>query len=196
MTRAFRETCSSLRKVHMQQISAGEMLAASADLFGWTFEMLSNAAPVPHPCANSAVRLLLKELFICEGANISAPLTTVYLGGPRLAPDLGLSGIAVFDPLPAVNLFSGCGPLHPQIQHMDLAFEGEVQRTRKVGFHFPEVQASAKCAGFCCHPAVRRSASTPTQLAFARRGASPHVQLSTFTLTLSERRTRISVVSQ
>lgn len=61
----------------------------------------------------------------------------MYLGGPRLAPDLGLSGIAVFDPLPAVSLFSGCGPLHPQIQHMDPAFKGEVQRTRKVGFHFP-----------------------------------------------------------
>lgn len=76
---------------------------------------------------SAAVPLLLKELFICEGANISAPLTTVYLGGPRLAPDLGLSGIAVFDPLPAVSLFSGCGPLHPQIQHMDPAFKGEVQ---------------------------------------------------------------------
>lgn len=77
--------------------------------------------------ADCAVPLLLKELFICERANISAPLTTVYLGGPRLAPDLGLSGIAVFDPFPAVSLFSGCGPLHPQIQHMDPAFKGEVQ---------------------------------------------------------------------
>lgn len=130
MTHAFREACTSLLKVQMQQFYTDQCsatLAASADLFGSTFETLSNAAPVPRPSANSAVRLLLKELFICEGGNISAPLTTVYLGGPRLAPDLGLSGIAVFDPLPAVNLFSGCGPLHPQIQHMDLAFEGEVQ---------------------------------------------------------------------
>lgn len=167
--------------------------------------MLSNAAPVPHPCANSAIRLLLKELFICEGANISAPLTTVYLGGPRLAPDLGLSGIAVFDPLPAVNLFSGCGPLHPQIQHMDLAFEGEVQRTRKVGFHFQRYRAFAKCVGFCCncHPAVQRSASTPTQLAFARahisyllaRSFASCSTVNVHTL-LSERHTRISVGSQ
>lgn len=130
MTRAFREACTSLLKVQMQQFYTDQCsatLAASADLFGSTLGTLSTAAPLPRPSANSAVRLLLKELFICEGGNISAPLTTVYLGGPRLAPDLGLSGIAVFDPLPAVNLFSGCGPLHPQIQHMDLAFEGEVQ---------------------------------------------------------------------
>lgn len=124
MTHACREARASLLKVPMQQFytdRCSATLVASADLFG------SSAAPVPRPSANSAVRLLLKELFICEGGNISAPLTTVYLGGPRLAPDPGLSGIAVFDPLPAVNLFSGCGPLHPQIQHMDLAFEGEVQ---------------------------------------------------------------------
>lgn len=126
MTLAFREACTSLLKVQMQQfllISAQERWLHPQ----MSLDRLSNAAPVPRPCANSAVCLLLKELFICEGANISAPLTTVYLGGPRLAPDLGLSGTAVFDPLPAVNLFSGCGPLHPQIQHMDLAFEGEVQ---------------------------------------------------------------------
>lgn len=131
MTRALRELCASPSNVQIQQFYADQRsgtLAALADLIGLTFEKLSNAAPVPRgPCANSAVRLLLKELFICEGANISAPLTAVYLGGPRLAPDLGLSGIAVFDPIRAVSLFSGCGPLHPQIQHMDPAFEGEVQ---------------------------------------------------------------------
>lgn len=65
-----------------------------------------------------------------------------------MAPDLGLSGIAVFDPLPAVSLFSGCGPLHPQIQHMDPAFKGEVQRTRKVGFHFPRCRLFLSTLGF------------------------------------------------
>lgn len=90
----------------------------------WFFsERLSNAVSVSYGSgAKPAVRLLLKELVICKGANISAHLTTVYLGGPPLAPDLGLFGIAVFDPLSMVSLFSGCGSLHPQIQHMDSAF--------------------------------------------------------------------------
>lgn len=87
-------------------------------------EMLSNAVFVSYGSgASSAVRLLLKELVISKEANISAHLTTVYLGGPPLAPDRGLFGIAVFDPLPMVSLFWGCGSLHPQIQHMDSAFK-------------------------------------------------------------------------
>lgn len=167
--------------------------------------MLSNAAPVPHPCANSAVRLLLKELFICEGANISAPLTTVYLGGPRLAPDLGLSGIAVFDPLPAVNLFSGCGPLHPQIQHMDLAFEGEVQRTRKVGFHFPRYRLLLSVLGFAATVIQRYGAPHPLPRNWllpepAFHICSPQSFASCSTVNVhtlfSERRTRISAGSQ
>lgn len=113
-----------MRQFYADQCSG--TLAASADLIASTFKRLPNMRAGGRK-ANSAVPLLLKELFICEGANISAPLTTVYLGGPRLAPDLGLSGIAVSDPLPAVSLFSRCGPLHPQIQHMDPAFKGEVQ---------------------------------------------------------------------
>lgn len=90
-------------------------------------ERLANAVFVSYGSgASSAVRLLLlKELVISQGANISAHFTTVYLGGPPLAPDLGLFGIAVFDPLPMVSLFWGCGSLHPQIQHMDPAFQGE-----------------------------------------------------------------------
>ena len=71
---------------------------------------------------SSAVCLLLKELVISKGANISAHLTTVYLGGPPLALDLGIFGIVVFDPLPMVSLFWGCGSLHPQIQHMDSTY--------------------------------------------------------------------------
>lgn len=91
-------------------------------------EKLSNAVFVSYGSgASSAVRLLLKELVISKGANISAHLTTVYLGGPPLAPDLGLFGIVVFDPLPIVSLFSGCGSLHPEIQHMGPAFQGEVE---------------------------------------------------------------------
>lgn len=86
-------------------------------------EWLSNAVLVSYgSSASPAVRLLLKELVICKGANISAHLTTVYLGGLHLALDLGLFGIGVFDPLPMVSLFSGCGSLHLQIQHMDPAF--------------------------------------------------------------------------
>lgn len=75
--------------------------------------------------ASFAVRLPLKELVISKGANISAHLTTVYLGGPPLAAQLGPFGIVVFDPIPMVSLFLGCGSLHPQIQHMDAAFQGE-----------------------------------------------------------------------
>lgn len=75
----------------------------------------------------STVRLLLKEQVISKGANISAHLTTVYLGGPPLALDLGLFGIVVSDPLTMVSLFSGCGSLHPQFQHMDPAFQDEVE---------------------------------------------------------------------
>lgn len=52
----------------------------------------------------------------------------------RISASLELRSLT---PLPAVSLFSGCGPLHPQIQHMDPTFKGEVQWTRKVGFHFP-----------------------------------------------------------
>lgn len=40
--------------------------------------------------ASAAVRLLLRELVISKGANISAHLTAVYLGGPPLALDLDL----------------------------------------------------------------------------------------------------------
>lgn len=48
--------------------------------------MLSEAVFVSNGSgASSAVRLLLKELVISKGANISAHLTTVYLGGPPLS---------------------------------------------------------------------------------------------------------------
>ena len=78
-------------------------------------ERLSNALFVSYgSSASTAVCLLLRELVISKRANISAHLTTVYLGGPALAPDLGLFGIAVFDPLPMVSLFSGCESLDPQ----------------------------------------------------------------------------------
>lgn len=54
-------------------------------------ERLSNAVFVSYGSgASAAVRLLLKELVISKEANISAHLTTVYLGGPPLAPDLDL----------------------------------------------------------------------------------------------------------
>lgn len=48
-------------------------------------EIFSDAAPLGYGSrSNCAVHLLLMELIICKGANISAPLTTVYLGGPCL----------------------------------------------------------------------------------------------------------------
>lgn len=100
-------------------------------------------APVP----TGAVRLLLKELVISKEANISAHLTTVYLGGPPLAPDLGLFGIVVFDPLPMVSLFWGCGSLHPQIQHMDPAFQGEVENFSSQ--HETFWHSLAKCSHLC-----------------------------------------------
>lgn len=90
-------------------------------------ETLSGAVFVSHGSCACAVCLLLRELVMIKGANISAHLTTVYFGGPPLALDLGLFGIVVFDPLSMVSLFVGCGSLHPQIQHMAPAFQGEVE---------------------------------------------------------------------
>lgn len=121
-------------------------------------ERLSNAVFVSYGSgASSAARLLLKELVISKGANISAHLTTVYLGGPPLAPDLGPFGIVVFDPLPMVSLFWGCGSLHPQIQHMDPAFQVKFLFLRwnlltffgKV--HSPLLWLTSSCAVRCIH---------------------------------------------
>lgn len=93
-----------------------------------------------------------------------------------MAPDLGLSGIAVFDPLPAVSLFSGCGPLHPQIQHMDPAFKGEVQRTRKVGFHFPRCRLFLSTLGFFFFFLLQLSSScTALRIPSHTTGFRPHL---------------------
>lgn len=115
----------------------------------WLYnERLSNAVFVSCGSgASSAVRLLLKELVISKGANISAPLTTVYLGGPPLAPDPGLFGIVVFDPLPMVSLFLGCGSLHPQIQHMDPALRWEFESFASQDATF--WHSLAKCSHLC-----------------------------------------------
>lgn len=46
------------------------------------------------------LHLLQDGLVVCRAPNISVHLAALCLGGPLLAPDLGLFRIAVFNPLP------------------------------------------------------------------------------------------------
>lgn len=108
-------TCSGDACWHLVFFNQG----ISLDWF--STERLSGAVSVSYGSGASAVWLLLKELVISKGANISAHLTIVYLGGPPLALDLALFGFVVSDPLSMVSLFVDVGHCTPRfniwVQH-------------------------------------------------------------------------------